>query len=584
MEIPLKSKAKVSMVNILNDKYFLPIDEESEGEYKLTRTYSETEVNNFDEDTGHRLYDDELFRPKKMKSGVTKIYSRSHGLGYGIEDEYIPGLNFSDMVYQWAETPDLSRTNSTTSFLNLDDLHAKVSPKRIGFVPRRVNSGNSDFDSILDSLPSNFNDLPYSQRKKLVKSINDLIDYSQFSSYMKNNSGKKTLANRLLSSTTDLKKLNPVNVDEKGAKVMNYELGKVIGFGAWGTIRECFDDKKQIFAMKIVNSNKKIFKKEIEIWKIMNHPNVLKLIDYLETDSSIFCLMSRANGGTLFDLVLKWGIYEDEDFKRIDLTINYIKQITKGINYLHKLGIVHGDIKLENVLVEKKGDESNWKMILCDFGMSRFYKTRSEIRSKSSMTEIRKPFKGESLHSALLISELGASLENRSERTLIKSKSRSNSPIRKYSRSSSPSRDYLRTSQSVSSIESIKQYLVDLKDKELKRQSQVDLNLPDSHIGSLPYASPELLSPNPPPLGPSADIWAFGVLTFTMIIGKLPFQHFYEPRLRAMIIKGKFPQDELRVILDKFSWLGDLINGCLEKDITKRLDINLIKDYLMIDD
>lgn len=568
------------MVDIQDSRYQV----HNSSNHSLARTFSENEVNNFDENTGTRLYNDGLFRPRKHGRGITKIYSRSYSQGFGLEDEYIPGLNFGDTVYQWGSTPLLSRTNSAGSFLDLDDLHAKVSPKIIDRIPKTQNPVTNDFDHLLDNLPSNFNDMPYSQRKKLVKTLNSNIDYSQFSVYMKNFFGKKTLATRLLSSTTDLKKLTPINVDEKGAKVMEFELGKVIGFGAWGTIRECFNDNREVFAMKIVNNVNSVFKKEIEIWKKLDHPNVLKLIKYLEVENTIFCLMKRANGGTLFDLVLKWGICETEDVHRINLSVNYIKQITRAVDYLHKSGIVHGDVKLENVLIEKSGDESNWKMILCDFGMSRYYITKNDVRSKSSMTEVRKPYLGESYHSRLLIEELGSSLENKADRLFFKSQSRANSPVRKYSNSKYASKDYLHSTGSVNSIESIKQYLVDLKNKELKRQSQVDLNLPDSHIGSLPYASPELLLPNPPPLGPSADIWAFGILIFTTIMGKLPFQHFYEPRLRALIIKGNYPQAELARVLVNFPWLHELINGCLEHNITRRLDIDLIKDILMIND
>lgn len=660
MNIPLKAKPNVSVVDLSNNKYHMeeakdPVDGFEAQEPKLIRTYSETEVNNFDEETGHRLYDDEFFRPKRtfqdavdVNSGVSKIYSRSHGRPFGIEDEYIPGLNFSDMVYQWNDTPDLSRTNSTNSFLNLEDLHARVSPKAIlkqSFEQaplKRIKTNQSEFDLILDSLPSNFNDLPYSQRKKLVKSINSSVDYSQFSVYMKNSFGKKTLAGRLLSSTTDLKKMTPVNVDEKGAKVMEFTLGKVIGFGAWGTIRECANDtdRNNVYAMKIVSNKKSnilnIFKREIIIWEQLDHPNILKLFKYLETEDSMFCLMPRINGGTLFDLVSKWGIInETEDpnkstdsilsfkptdnleaiqnevgssFKtltptvlpqrRIQLVTNFSGQLTNAIKYLHDNGIVHGDLKLENVLVDKTIDKiDNWQMILCDFGMSRYYmqKSNKEVRSKSSMSEARKPFKGEeSRHSRLLLKDLHLERSmsplhpgerpHYSERPLLGERSRSrNYAIKSMSRSTSPAKHGRLNELSpvaLNSIESIKQYISDLKAKELKRQSQVDMDLPDSHIGSLPYASPELLLPNPPPLGPSADIWAFGILIYTMIMGKLPFQHFYEPRLRAMIIKGKYNKPELQQVLNDHEVIGEIISGCLELDITRRLDIDSILSML----
>ncbi|KAM9925389.1 hypothetical protein OXX59_003914 [Metschnikowia pulcherrima] len=147
--------------------------------------------------------------------------------------------------------------------------------------------------------------------------------------------------------------------------------------------------------------------------------------------------------------------------------------------------------------------------------------------------------------------------------------------------------------------------------------SEIDSDLPHSHIGSLPYASPELLSPSPPPLGPSADVWALGVLIYTMTVGRLPFQHPYEPRLRAMITAGKIRKKELRqsalverVIDDdsdstsslidmtrkaevkrvqmdwlshdqtEFEWLSELVECCLERDITKRWDLFAISSSL----
>lgn len=610
MEIPLKAKPKVSPVDPE-----APVYTTDDSGYKLTRTYSETEVNNFDNETGHRLFDDELFRPKKVQivdekpPGVSKIYSRSHGRPSGIEDEYIPGLNFSDLVYQWGETPDLSRTNSYTSAVDLDDLHARVSPKVIERrQPRslrtRAHVNSSDFEAILTSLPSDFNDMPYSQRKKLVKSINDSVDYSEFSMYIKNYFGKKTLANKLLSLTSDSKKLVPVNVDEKGARVMEFELGKVIGFGAWGTIRECYEPQgllnssqgllnngqglNNVYAMKIVTSSAKpgksildVFRQEISIWQQMDHPGILLLIKHLDTEEAIFCVTRRINGGTLFEMVLNWGVYEREqpNPRRIALTGKYFGQVVDAIAYLHGSGIVHGDIKLENILVDKPGvDEANWRMIVCDFGMSRFYnKYKSETRSKSSMTEIRKPYRGESLNSRRLVNELGMGDYRSAERI---SYSRSNSPqkpsnLDDYMRQSHPVTTAYSPSASAASLESIRRFIHEVKTKETQRQQQLDLNLPDSHIGSLPYASPELLLPSPPPLGPSADIWALGILLYTMIDGRLPFQHVYEPRLRAMIIKGKYPA--LDDILQEFSEINDIIVGCLDPNITKRLDIDMVK-------
>lgn len=689
--------------------------------YKLTRTYSETETNNFDADTGHRLFDDGKIRtkPSRIPSPIrpefydrsssrssVQLYARSHETAMdsdsatfaGLEDEYVPGLDFALLASQWNKTgSDLSTPVSRdASYLDLNQLHAKVAPqpiktgvtqfsKKFTIAPDSAEDPQkkkhkaspkdvdvSSFEAVLASLPSNFNDFPYSQRKKLVKQVSETIDYSQFSQFAKsyfsdkfpanlsaksfrsdpaslNRNGSflrrsrrnsaNTVAGRLLalSLSLDLKKLDKVvkyNVDEKGAFVLDHQLGKVIGFGAWGIIRECTAKDGSLHAVKIVKSTKEldrsskihnpkvlqIFRKEISIWQQLHHPNILPLLDSLETEDIIFCLTNRITGGTLFDLVTRWGVFNEgiesthgpvtfsieRQTKRLTNTIEFVRQIVETLLYMHEdLGIVHGDLKLENVLVDDL-NPSDIRMILCDFGMSRVYRTRPNrnfarpgddsspmARSKSSFASIRRPYHGpDSVNTKNLFADdckIGVL-------QLLKSHGPSINSVQLSEPSSS------------SSLANFHEF----KSKD-SRVVEADSDLPHLHIGLLPYAAPELLDPQPPPLGPSADIWALGVLIFTMVVGKLPFQHPYEPRLRAMIASSKFNKcetkraclmewllseeptkagsmvdmtriSELEALhkewnqLDhmKFAWFEDLVNGCLQKDITRRLDLETI--------
>ncbi|KAI5951532.1 hypothetical protein KGF54_004606 [Candida jiufengensis] len=815
---------------------------------RRTRRFSETEKNNFDQETGHRIYEDGKIRPQTVRqekqnhyftdshyqnntngSSPGKLYSRSHdsnidvGINYtqGLEDEYIPGLDFSDMVYKWnnpsSSELDISRMNTrnntnsayttqsntprsnNASYLDLNLLHAQVAPQpirpstqnpsKISYSklhdymklrnPNETNiedeskiiddsidsdatplhhdlhkrtesindnerkskkqksavdpkTGDINYELILNSLPPNFTELPYSQRKKLVSTFSDNIDYSQFSLIAKSHFGSggsslgktpktsagstaggfssgenslsrkhrvgsaNTLAGRLLArtSTTDVKKFSEIkpkyNIDEKGAIVLDHELGKIIGFGAWGTIRECVDKKGNVRAMKIVKSSREsrsrpssrtdlidmthcpkvldVFKKEIAIWKQLNHPNILPLIDHYETDDAIFCVMNRINGGTLFELVSEWGQFNiginnnsgplnfsiDKQKERLRKVIDCTRQIVDALLYMHEeKGIVHGDLKLENVLVEKEAN-GHYKMILCDFGMSRIYSMRLSrkssirnvpqvgedkknlrlsaldedeltIRSKSSNSEMRKPFHG------------GDTSRTKFLDFNIKDDSRIG--LSNFFKTHGPSMQSVHltpiASESQSPTASSPADFFDFSKKFLNKepeQNGIDSKLPHSHIGSLPYAAPELLQPSPPPLGPSADVWALGVLVYAMCCGKLPFQHQFEPRLRAMITAGQYNkcdlkkacllkwifrdcskqgkendaeengilkslsdsvelntikenlhkrwQNEKSQLAQEFNYVDNIVEGCLETNLVQRLDMQSISDQL----
>ncbi|GMF82169.1 unnamed protein product [[Candida] boidinii] len=83
-------------------------------------------------------------------------------------------------------------------------------------------------------------------------------------------------------------------------------------------------------------------------------------------------------GGTLFDVVRYWGPginqSRNELLDRFVLIKNYCIDVLKALVYMHGLGIVHGDLKLENCLVDSGDNSKDVSIVLCDFGMSRFYK------------------------------------------------------------------------------------------------------------------------------------------------------------------------------------------------------------------
>ncbi|CEN62794.1 Putative Ca2 /calmodulin-dependent protein kinase [Aspergillus calidoustus] len=94
-----------------------------------------------------------------------------------------------------------------------------------------------------------------------------------------------------------------------------------------------------------------------------------------------------------------------------------------------------------------------------------------------------------------------------------------------------------------------------------------------SIAGSLEYASPELLNSKAGIIDPSVDIWAFGVIVYTVIVGSRPFQDPFQPRLISNIRGGHWNRNAIlggQLECDARRDALELVTGCLEMDYRKR--------------
>ena len=143
-----------------------------------------------------------------------------------------------------------------------------------------------------------------------------------------------------------------------------------ISSGSFGTVVRALQIKtgKEI-AMKIINkSSKKIdtskIKEEVNILKELNHPNILKYYDYIETNTKLYIIMEDLKGGTLRKW-LKENIKNNIKEEKISVII---KNILSAVSYLHSKNICHRDLKLENIMFKDLSDLNTIKLI--DFGLS----------------------------------------------------------------------------------------------------------------------------------------------------------------------------------------------------------------------
>ncbi|KAL8963942.1 MAG: hypothetical protein Q9183_004828, partial [Haloplaca sp. 2 TL-2023] len=100
-----------------------------------------------------------------------------------------------------------------------------------------------------------------------------------------------------------------------------------------------------------------------------------------------------------------------------------------------------------------------------------------------------------------------------------------------------------------------------------------------SIAGSLQYASPELIMSPAGFLSSVADVWAFGVVLYALLVGDLPFQHGFQPRVQMMILAGEWNEEALKKA-DGCQGMQDqaldIVHGCLDMNSDERWDISQI--------
>uniref|UniRef100_A0A1A8P5K4 MAP/microtubule affinity-regulating kinase 3 n=2 Tax=Nothobranchius TaxID=28779 RepID=A0A1A8P5K4_9TELE len=155
----------------------------------------------------------------------------------------------------------------------------------------------------------------------------------------------------------------------------NYRLLKTIGKGNFAKVklaRHILTGRE--VAIKIIDktqlnptSLQKLFR-EVRIMKGLNHPNIVKLFEVIETDKTLYLVMEYASGGEVFDYLVAHGRMKEKEARA------KFRQIVSAVNYCHQKNIVHRDLKAENLLLDA---DSNIK--IADFGFSNEFTEGSKL-------------------------------------------------------------------------------------------------------------------------------------------------------------------------------------------------------------
>jgi calcium/calmodulin-dependent protein kinase I len=163
-----------------------------------------------------------------------------------------------------------------------------------------------------------------------------------------------------------------------------YEVEDEIGRGAFSIVKSAKNKKTgKLWAIKFIEKklvdkqDLGLLRREIDIMKKLDHPNVLKLQEVFENDEQIALVMELVTGGELFYKIVDKGNYSEND------AANIVTQICKGVAYLHSEGIAHRDLKPENLLCSGEEDPAYkpFRVVIADFGLSKTFNSGEKLET-----------------------------------------------------------------------------------------------------------------------------------------------------------------------------------------------------------
>ncbi len=152
--------------------------------------------------------------------------------------------------------------------------------------------------------------------------------------------------------------------DKTGQQIGNYRLVKLLGRGSFGDVYlgqhvHLAPKQAAIKMLRLSDVNVKKFQEEAETTEKLEHPHIVRLLDFVIEEGTPFLVLDYAPGGPLRTRHPKGSQLS------LDTVVAYLKEITPALQYAHDQHILHRDIKPDNILVGRQGE-----LLLSDFGIA----------------------------------------------------------------------------------------------------------------------------------------------------------------------------------------------------------------------
>lgn len=164
-----------------------------------------------------------------------------------------------------------------------------------------------------------------------------------------------------------------------------YEIHEIIGVGGMSVVYKAYDNvDDRIVAVKILkeefaNDDEFVrrFKNESKAIAVLSHPNIVKVFDVSFGDRIQYIVMEYVDGITLKEYIQKQGVITWND------AVFFISQVLKALQHAHDKGIVHRDVKPQNIMLLPTGD-----IKVTDFGIARFSRTETETLTENAIGSV----------------------------------------------------------------------------------------------------------------------------------------------------------------------------------------------------